>query len=166
TDEIITDLSPIRALHVIARASMMRFKGSGKDPVTVARELNVRYVLDGSVRRAGDTLRLTARLIDASDGTTLWSEKLGGALEDVFAMQERVSRTIVDALALVLSPREEQRLRKPPMNDLKAYEYYLQARQSMWTFTVESLDRAHTLLHEARTRIGDNARLVAALGGV
>jgi len=84
TDEIITDLSPIRALHVIARASMMRFKGSGKDPVTVAREVKVRYVLDGSVRRAGTSLRLTARLVDAADGSTLWTEKLGGTVEDVF----------------------------------------------------------------------------------
>src|SRR5439155_303721 len=84
TDEIITDLSPIRALHVIARSSMMRFKGSGKDPATVAREVNVRYVLDGSVRRAGSSLRLTARLIDSNDGSTLWSEKLGGSVEDVF----------------------------------------------------------------------------------
>ena len=166
TDEIITDLSPIRALHVIARSSMMRYKNSGKDPETVARELNVRYVLDGSVRRAGASLRLTARLIDASDGSTLWAEKLGGTVEDVFEMQERVSRTIVDALALTLSPREERQLRERPINDLKAYEFYLQARQAMWTLTVPSLDRALKLLTDAQAIIGANARLVAALGVV
>ena len=166
TDEIITDLSPIRALHVIARASMMRFKDSGKDPIAIARELNVRYVLDGSVRRAGQSLRLTARLIDSADGSTLWTEKLGGTLEDVFEMQERVSRTIVEALALRLSPREEEQLRARPIVDLKAYESYLQARQSMWTFTVASLDRAYQLLTDAQARIGTNARLVAAVGVV
>lgn len=166
TDEIITDLSPIRGLHVIARAAMMRFKGTDKDPVMVAREVNVRYVLDGSVRRAGASLRLTARLIDAADGSTVWADKLGGSVEDVFAMQERVSRTIVDALAVVVSPREEQQLRKRPISDLRAYEYYLQARQSMWTFTVPALDRALRLLGAAQSRIGDNARVIASLGGV
>ena len=166
TDEIITDLSPIGALHVIARASMMRFKDSGKDPLTVARELNVRYVLDGSVRRAGQSLRLTARLIDSADGSTLWTEKLGGTLDDVFEMQERVSRTIVDALALKLSPREEQQLRDRPIVDLRAYESYLQARQSMWIFTVPSLDHAHQLLTNAQGLVGTNARLIAALGVV
>lgn len=166
TDEIITDLAPIRTLHVIARASMMRFKGSEKDPLTVARDLAVRYVLDGSVRRAGSSLRLTARLIDSVDGTTLWSEKLGGVVEDIFAMQERVSRTIVDALKLTLSPREDEQLRARPISDLRAYECYLQARQSMWTFTVPSLDRALQLLNDAQSLVADNARLVAALGFV
>ena len=164
TDEIITDLSPIRALHVIARASMMRFKDSGKDPVTVARELNVRYVLDGSVRRAGTSLRMTMRLIDASDGSTLWADKLRGTVEDVFAMQEQVSRTVVTALELTLSPREEQQLHARPIADLAAYEFFLQARQSMWTFTPVSLERAHQLLTDASAVTGPNARLVAALG--
>ncbi len=166
TDEIITDLSPLQGLRVIARASMMRFKGTGKDPVTVAQELNVRYVLDGSVRRAGDSLRLTARLIDSKDGATVWSDKLGGPLEDVFAMQERVSRTIVDALQLKLSASEEHGLAARPIEDLRAYECYLQARQLMWTFTVSALNRAEELLRAATKRIGANALLVAAEGTV
>ena len=166
TDEIITDLSPIRALHVIARASMMRFKGTGKDPLAVARELGVRYVLDGSVRRAGSSLRLTARLIDSDDGSTLWAEKLGGTVEDVFAMQERVSRTIVNALRLTLNPREDERLRARPISDVRAYEYFLQARQAMWMFTLESLDRAEHLIRDAQRLIGENARLLSALGVV
>ncbi len=166
TDEIITDLSALRALRVIARSSMMRYKGAAKAPDLVARELNVRYALEGSVRRAGASLRLTARLIDAHDGSTVWSDKLGGAVEDVFAMQERVSRTIVQALELTLTPREDERLRARPIGDLAAYESFLQARQSMWTFTVPSLDRAAQLLTAALARIGENARLVAALGTV
>lgn len=164
TDEIITDLSALRALRVIARSSMMRFKGTPKSPDVVARELNVRYALEGSVRRAGASLRLTARLIDADDGSTVWSDKLGGTVEDVFAMQERVSRTIVQALELTLTPREDERLKARPIGDLAAYESFLQARQSMWTFTVPSLDRAVQLLTAALSRIGENARLVAALG--
>ena len=164
TDEIITDLSPVGALQVIARASMMRFKGSTKDPQTVARELNVRYVLDGSVRRAGSSLRLTARLIDADDGSTIWTDKLGGLVEDVFAMQERVSRTIVDALQLKLTPREEAQLTARPITDLRAYECYLQAHQAMWTFTTGSLDRAYRLLNDALALTGDNVLLLSALG--
>jgi len=166
TDEIITDLSALRALRVIARSSMMRYKATPKSPEVVARELNVRYTLEGSVRRAGASLRLTARLIDTHDGSTVWSDKLGGAVEDVFAMQERVSRTIVQALELTLTPREDERLKARPIGDLAAYESFLQARQSMWTFTVPSLDRAVQLLTSALARIGENARLVAALGTV
>jgi TolB-like protein/Flp pilus assembly protein TadD len=164
TDEIITDLAAIRALHVIARASMMRFKGSAKDPGVVARELNVRYALDGSVRRAGPSLRLTARLLDTADGSIVWSDKLGGTIDDVFAMQEKISRTIVDALRVTLTPLEERRIAERPIGDLRAYECYLQARQSMWTFTIPSLDRAKQLLEDAQALIGINARLTAALG--
>jgi TolB-like protein len=166
TDEIITDLAAIRALHVISRASMMRFKGSGKDPAVVARELNVRYALDGSVRRAGTSLRLTARLLDTADDSIVWSGKLGGTVDDVFEMQEKVSRTIVDALRLTLTPQEARRIAERPISDLKAYECYLQARQLMWTFTVASLDRAQQLLNDAQALVGPNARLIAALGMV
>lgn len=151
---------------MIARASSMRFKGGTKEPVEVAGELNVRYVLDGSVRRAGPSLRLTARLIDCSDGSTVWSDKLGGTVEDVFAMQERLSRTIVDALRVTLSPREDARLRSRPIDDVKAYEYYLQARQLMYTFTIPSLDRAAALLEAARARAGESISLLTAIGGV
>jgi eukaryotic-like serine/threonine-protein kinase len=164
TDEVITDLSAIRALRVIARASMMRFKGSGKEPAAVAHELNVRYVLDGSVRRSGNSLRLTARLTDAEDGSTLWSDKLGGELEDVFAMQERLSRTIVGALRLRLSADEEQQLSARPITDLRAYESYLLARQLIWTFSIPALERAQELLRNAEARIGRNPLLVAAEG--
>jgi serine/threonine-protein kinase len=164
TDEIITDLSPVRSLRVIARGAMMRFKGSDKDPVRIGQELNVAYVLDGTVRRAGSNLRLTARLIDVGSGATLWADKLGGSVEDVFAMQEQVSRTIVRALQLTLSPHEEAQLRGRPMEDLRAYESYLQARQALWTFTPASLERAYKLLTDARAIIGADARLVATLG--
>jgi len=166
TDEIITDLAAIRALRVIARGAMMRFKATTKEPVAIARELGVRYVLDGSVRRGGSSLRMTARLIDAADGSTLWTDKLGGAVEDVFAMQEKVSHTIVEALQLKLSPREEQQIRARPMSDLRAYECFLQARQALWTFTPASLHRAERLLEEAQSLIGNEPRLLAGLAGV
>jgi TolB-like protein/Flp pilus assembly protein TadD len=166
TDEIITDLSGIKSLRVIARAAMMRYKGTEKEPATIAREVRVRYVLDGSVRRAGDSMRLTARLLDTDTDSTVWSDKLSGKVEDVFEMQERVSRTIVDALKLKLSPREERRLADRPIEDLRAYEAYLQARQAMWNFGPESLARARELLQFAISRVGENPILLSALGGV
>ncbi len=166
TDELITDLSPICTLHVIARASMMRFKRSGKDPLIVARELNVRYVLDGSVRRSGSSLRLTVRLIDAAADVTIWSDKLGGSVEDVFAMQEQVSRTIVEQLRLKLSPEEGRRLAERPIDDLRAYETYLQARQLMWTIEASALERARQLLTNALDLVGENSLLLSTLGWV
>jgi len=162
TDEIITDLAGVQAVHVIARTAMMRYKGVDKTPPEVARDLNVRYVLDGSVRRAGASLRLTARLVDTREDVTIWSDKITGVVDDIFDMQERVSRTIVDALRLKLSPAESERLAARQILDLRAYEAYLQARQAIWTFDPNLLDGALTLIGAARARTGENPRLLAA----
>jgi TolB-like protein/Tfp pilus assembly protein PilF len=164
TDEIITDLSGIKSLRVIARSAVMRFKGSDKEPTAIAKALNVRFVLDGSVRRAGESLRLTARLLDTDSDAVVWSDKLNGVVEDVFAMQERVSRTIVDALRLQLTAREERQLAERPFDDLRAYEAYLQAKPALWSFGPASLRRARELIYFAISRVGENPTLVSALG--
>jgi TolB-like protein/tetratricopeptide (TPR) repeat protein len=164
TDELIADLSAVRALRVIACASMMRYKGTGAEPTVVARELGVRYVLEGSVRRAKDSLRVTARLLDAMDGTTLWTEKLNGTAEDVFAIQERISRTIVAGLAVRLSPEEDRRIGTRPIADLRAYEFYLQARQEIWRFDPAAAALARSLLDQALEVEGNNALLIATKG--
>jgi serine/threonine protein kinase len=98
TDEIITDLSQVQALRVISRSSAMRLKGDERGLAAIGRDLACRYVLEGSVRRAANSLRITARLVDAPDDVQLWADKYGGTLDDVFDIQERVSRSIVDAL--------------------------------------------------------------------
>ena len=121
TDEVITDLSMIKTLRVISRQSAMRLKGSDKDLRTIARELGARYVLTGSIRRAGSSLRITAQLVDARTDAQLWADKFHGALEDVFEIQERLSRQIVDALRLRLTPTEDRRLAQRPIGDLRAY---------------------------------------------
>jgi serine/threonine-protein kinase len=162
TDEIITDLAGIRSLRVIARSAMMRYKGLTRQPSEIADELHVRYVLDGSVRRAGHTLRLTARLLDVHSDATIWADKINGVVDDIFDMQERVSRTIVDALALRLSPREAARLSERPINDLAAYQAYLKARLAIWTFDSDQLASALRLIKAAAIRIGENPRLIAA----
>ena len=164
TDEIIADLSKIEALRVISRSSAMRLKGTDKDLKTIGRELNVCYVLDGTVRKAGDSLRITAELIDATDDIQLWAEKYGGTIDDVFDIQERVSREIVDSLKIALTPDDDRQIAERPINDIRAYEYYLRAKHEILTFTEEGLDRGIDLLLRALDLVGENALLYSALG--
>ncbi|HMF87638.1 MAG TPA: protein kinase [Gemmatimonadaceae bacterium] len=164
TDELITDLSMIKTLRVISRQSAMRLKGSDKDLRTIAREVGARYVLTGSIRRAGSSLRVTSQLVDARTNTQLWADKFNGTLEDVFEIQERLSRQIVDALRLRLTPTEDRRLAQRPIADLRAYEYYLLARQEIWSFNTQSLDHALQFVRRAQDIVGDNELLFVAEG--
>jgi TolB-like protein/tetratricopeptide (TPR) repeat protein len=127
TEEIITDLSHIGELLVISRNSAMTFKGTKKKTKEIASEVNVRYVLEGSVRKAGNNLRITAQLIDALTDTHIWAEKFVGTLDDIFDIQEKVSRSIVDALRLRLSPEERNRLFSQPAKSIKAYDLELKS---------------------------------------
>jgi len=164
TDEVTSDLSRLGALRVISRTSAMTFKRTTKDVGTIARELGVRYVLEGTVRRAGDRLRITAQLIDATTDEQLWADKYDGSLEDVFAIQERIARVIVKALELRLTADEDRRLADRPITSLHAYECYLQARQEAWRWRRDAIDHAIQLLRNGLALVGDNARLHAALG--
>ena len=164
TDEVTADLSRMRALRVISRTSAMTFKRTTKDVSTIARELGVRYILEGSVRRAGDRLRVTAELIDAATDDHLWADKFDGSVEDVFAIQERLARVIVHALELRLTADEERRLADRPFADVHAYQCYLQARHEAWRWRGDAIDHAIQLLRNGLALIGDNARLYAALG--
>ena len=164
TDEVTADLSKVRALRVTSRTSSMTFKGTAKDARTIARELGVRYILEGSVRRAGSRLRITAQLIDASTDHHLWADKYDGSVEDVFAIQERLARVIVDALELQLTADEDRRLAERPIGNLHAYECYLRARQEGWRWRKDAIDHAIRLLHNGLAVVGENAGLYAALG--
>jgi len=164
TDEIITDLSMLKTLRVISRQSAMRLKGTDKDVRTIARELGTRYVLTGGIRTAGSNLRVTAQLVDATADAPLWADKYSGTLDDVFDIQERLSRQIVDALRLRLTPDEDRRLAERPIADMRAYEFYLLARQQIWSFTKPSLDRALQLIRQAQDLVGENELLLTAEG--
>ncbi len=166
TEEIITDLSLIHNLLVISRNSAMTFKGTKKKTKEIAREVNVQYVLEGSIRKVGNNLRITAQLIDASNDTHLWAEKYSGTLDDVFDIQEKVSRSIVDSLKLKLSPEEDKKIAEQPIDNVQAYECYLRARQEIWRLTEESLDRALQLLQNGLDIIGENALLYSGIGYV
>jgi TolB-like protein len=164
TDEVTADLSQLRALRVVSRTSSMAFKGTTRDVKTIARELGVRYVLEGSVRRDGSRLRITAQLIDASTDDHLWADKYDGTVEDVFAFQETLARVIVDALRLRLSADEDLRLAARPIANVHAYECYLRARQEGWRWRKDAIDHAIQLLNNGLAVVGDNAGLYAALG--
>src|SRR3989442_274304 len=123
-----------------------------------------RYLLNGTLRRAGSRLRVTAQLVDAKADAPLWADKFNGTLEDVFDIQERLSRQIVDALRLRLTPNEDKRLAQHPLADVRAYEYYLLARQEIWTFNAQSLDHALQLVRRAQDIVGDNELLLVAEG--
>lgn len=163
TEEIITDLSQIRDLLVISRSSAMTFKGTKKKIREIAKEVNVRYVLEGSVRKAGNNLRITAQLIDAANDFHLWAEKYKGTLDDVFDIQEKVSRSIVEALKLKLSPEENKAIAERPIDNVPAYECYLKAYREIWKCTEDALDRALKYLENSLKIIGDNAQLYSGM---
>jgi TolB-like protein/thioredoxin-like negative regulator of GroEL len=164
TEEVITDLAALRSLRVISRTSSFAFKDTKKDVKTIARELDVRYVLQGSVRRAGGQLRIAAQLIDASTDDHLWTEKYDGTLEDIFIIQERLARLIASALKLRLTTDDERRLEARPIRDVQAYECYLRARYEAWRWRRDAIDHAVQLLQNGLAIVGDNATLYSALG--
>ena len=164
TDEVTADLSRIGSLRVISRTSAMKFKRATEDVGTIARSLGVQYILEGSVRRAGDRVRIAAQLIDAATDDHLWADKYDGSVEDLFAIQERLARVIVEALELRLTADENRRLGDRPIANVHAYDCYLRARQEAWRWRKDAIDHAIQLLHNGLAVVGDNARLYSALG--
>ena len=163
TEEIITDLSHIHDLLVISRSSAMTFRGTKKTIPEIARAVHVRYVLEGSVRKFGNNLRITAQLIDAETDAHLWAEKYNGILDDIFDIQEKVSGSIVNELKLKLSLEERNKIRGRPIIDSRAFEFYLRAKQEIDNFTENSLNKAIDYLQEALEIEGDNSSLYATL---
>jgi tetratricopeptide (TPR) repeat protein len=159
-------LSHIHDLLVISRSSAMTFKGTKKTIPEIARSVNVRYVLEGSVRKAGQNLRITAQLIDAESDIHLWAERYSGILDEVFEIQEKVSRSIAEALRIKLTPEEKQGLGERPVHDVRAYECYLKAQQEIWRWTQDGFDRAVQYLNNGLDIVGENALLRAGLGYV
>jgi len=142
TEDLITDLSKISGLFVIARNSTFTYKGKPVKVQQVAEELGVRYVLEGSVRKAGETVRINAQLVDATTGHHLWAERFDGALGDIFALQDRFTRKIVAALALRLTADEEKRLTSRYTDNVEAYDAYLKGREHFIAGTPEDFVKA------------------------
>jgi TolB-like protein/tRNA A-37 threonylcarbamoyl transferase component Bud32/Flp pilus assembly protein TadD len=164
TEEIISDLSKIQSLRVISRTSAMMLKSTRKSMKTIARELDVQYVLEGSVRKAGNNLRITSQLIDAKSDAHLWAEKYSGTLDDVFDIQEKVSHSIVEALKIRLSPEENQNITERPIDNVLAYEHYLKARHEIMAFTEEGFGRAMEYLQKGLRIVGENTLILRGIG--
>jgi adenylate cyclase len=134
TEDIITELSRFSELLVIARNSSFRYKGQSVDVRQIGRELGVRYVLEGSIRRAGDRIRISAQLVDAATGAHRWAERYDRKLEDVFAVQDEVARTIVAVLAVHVNKAETERVLATPPATWQAYEHYLRAADTLVSY--------------------------------
>jgi TolB-like protein len=148
-EDLITDLSKISGLFVISRNSAFTYKGRVVKVRQVAEDLGVRYVLEGSVRRVGDEVRINAQLIDATTGGHLWAERYDGTLADVFDLQDKVTKRIVDALALELTPQEAQRVGNPGTDNVEAHDAYLLGLTFYYRRTPESYAKAATHFERA-----------------
>jgi TolB-like protein len=148
-EEITTALSRTRWLFVIARNSSFTYKGRAVDVKQVGREMGVRYVLEGGVRKSADRVRITAQLIDASTGAHLWADRFDGSLEDIFELQDQVTASVVGAIAPRLEQAEVERAKRKPTESLDAYDYFLRGIASLHSWTKESNDEALRLFSKA-----------------
>lgn len=166
TDEIITSLSGLEGLRVISHTSAVQLKGTSKGARELGKELNVSYVLEGSVQQAGDTLRISTRLVAAEAEELVWGHSYEGHVATLFDLEKTISRAVVEALAVRLSSGERKRLTQHRISDIRAFEYYLRARQEVYTFTAEGLNRALGYLKRAAEHSEASVPLWAAMGYV
>src|SRR5258708_30221288 len=148
-EDIITALSRVKWFFVIARNSSFTYKGHAVDVKQVGRELGGRYVLEGSVRKSANHVRITAQLVDAATGSHLWADHFDGALEDIFDLQDRVTASVVGAIAPKLEQAESERAQREPTASLDAYDYYLRGMASFHKATMEANDAALRLFYRA-----------------
>jgi TolB-like protein/tetratricopeptide (TPR) repeat protein len=148
-EDIITGLSRFKSLFVIARHSSFAYKGKSPDIRQVGLDLGVRYVLEGSVRKAGGRIRITGQLIDASSGTHLWAERFDGGLEDVFELQDRVTASVVSAIAPTMERAEVERVRSKPAGNLQAYDMVLRAEALVRSVSRSDIEQAIRDLRQA-----------------
>jgi TolB-like protein/class 3 adenylate cyclase len=148
-EEIITALSHMRWLSVIARNSSFTYKGKSVDVKQVGRDLGVRYVLEGSVRKAGNRLRITGQLIDTATGTHLWADRFDGATEDIFDLQDQITAKVLSAIAPKLEQAEIERAKRKPTENLDAYDYFLRGMAGIHQWTKESNDDALRLFYRS-----------------
>ena len=148
TESIINNLTQLADLRVIARTSAFRYKGKENDPFGAAKELGVRAVVVGRVMQRGESLMVSAELVDVRDNKQLWGQQYNRKLADVFAVQEEIAKEISEKLRLKLSGAERQQLAKRPTENLKAFQYYMQGRAYAQRRTREDLLDGHPLLRE------------------
>jgi TolB-like protein/Tfp pilus assembly protein PilF len=151
TEDLTNSLSRISSLFVISRTSAFSYKGKAIKVQEISKEMGVRYVLEGSVRKAKERIRVTAQLIDALTDHHLWSERYDRPLTDIFAVQDEIVQKIVTALRVKLTPEEQRRFQRAPTNNLEAYDDYLRGREAFWRTTKEGNAQARQLFERAIT---------------
>jgi len=164
SEELLNLLAQLPKLHVIARTSSFSFKGKEADVATIARTLNVAHLLEGSVRKSGDTVRITAQLIRASDSSHLWSQTYDRKLTDVFKVQDEIARAVVAALQVKLLPAERERLAAAPTVNVEAYDAYLKGLYHWYKLSPVGLDAAEHYFELALSKDPDYARAYAGIG--
>jgi adenylate cyclase len=164
SEDIITDLSKLSELHVIARNSSFTYKGKPVDVMQVGRDLRVRYVLEGSVRKAGNRVRVTGQLIDAESGAHIWADRFDRDLNDIFAVQDELTQEIISALKVKLTPEKKDRLARKNTIDQEAYDLFLRGRERAWLNTRSGNIEARSLLGRAVTINPDFAAAHAFIG--
>jgi TolB-like protein len=164
TEEIMSDLAGLNKLRVISRTSSMALRDSGENAVTLGKRLGVNYLLEGAVRSGPEKLRVSVSLIDANRDRRIWGEKLDGAPDAIFDMQEEIARAVVKALKIQLSPVEDRQLSERAINDLEAWRYAQQARQACLRWRKDAIDHSIALLNRGLALVGDNIELLASLG--
>jgi adenylate cyclase len=164
TEDLITDLSKLSGLFVIARNSVFTYKGKPVKVDQVSRELGVRYVLEGSVRKAGQRVRITAQLVDANTSGHLWAERYDRNLEDIFTLQDEVTQEIVAALEVKLGKDEKKRLVHKQTENLEAYDYFLKGLEHSNGFTREGNDQAREMFEKSIDLDAGFAQAYAGLG--
>ncbi|WP_312016997.1 adenylate/guanylate cyclase domain-containing protein [Bradyrhizobium jicamae] len=148
-EDIITTLARFKELFVIARNSSFVYKGRSVDVKQVGRELGVRYVLEGSIRKAGNRVRITGQLVDSTIGAHLWADRFDGGLDDIFDLQDRVAAKVVGAIAPAVEKAEIERAKRKPTANLDAYDYYLRGVANIYLWTKESTAEALALFEKA-----------------
>jgi len=148
-EDIIAALSRIRWLFVISRNSSFTYRGQAVDAKGVGQELGVRYVLEGSVRKSGNKVRITGQLIDATSGTHIWAERFEGLLDDLFELQDQIAESVVGAIAPQLERAEIERAKRKPTESLDAYDYYLRAMAKLHNGSRETIEQALPLFYKA-----------------
>ena len=162
-EEIINALSKIQSLRVASRTVSFALKGKNEDLAEVGKKLHVSTVLDGSVRRMGNRLRITAQLVNVADGYQLWSERYDREMEDVFAIQDDISQSIVKALRVILTEGEKKQIEKARAVNVQAYDYYLRGRQYFHQLRRKSLEYAKQMFQKAIDIDPDYARAHAGV---
>jgi adenylate cyclase len=148
-EEILNALTKVSGLHVPARTSCFAFRGASVDARDIGRRLGVEALLEGSIRKAGNRLRITVQLIDARNGYHLWSERFDREIEDIFAIQDEIARSVIDALGLSLAQREERDLVKQSTTNVEAYEFYLRGRKLFQKWTRQNIELARQMFQRA-----------------